>query len=43
LGEHVTSIFRVEEEALQETSMKACDMQRFSATFLLGLLFGPED
>jgi hypothetical protein len=38
--EHVASIFRFEEQAKQETSMKQA---KFRAGFLLRLLFNPED
>jgi hypothetical protein len=42
LEEHIASIFRVEEYAEQETSVKAGGEQS-SAGFLLGLFFDPED
>jgi hypothetical protein len=46
--ENVASIFRVEEEAEQETSVKAGGTQSpvchlLHASFLLGLFFDPED
>jgi hypothetical protein len=41
LEEHVTSIFRVEEYAKQETSMKA-GVKQSRVGFLLVLFFDPE-
>jgi hypothetical protein len=43
--EHIASIFRVEELAEQETSVKAGGKQnpRLHAGFLLGLFFDPRD
>jgi hypothetical protein len=41
LEEYIFSIFRVEEEAEQETSVKSGGKQ--SSGFLLGLCFDPED
>jgi hypothetical protein len=42
LEEHIISIFRVEEQPVEETRVKAGAKQS-SAGILLGLLLGPED
>jgi hypothetical protein len=41
--EHVVSIFRFEELTEQETNVKASCRQSFSAVFLYGVFFYPED
>jgi hypothetical protein len=42
LEEHIATIFRIEEQAEQETS-RALFATSFHASFMLGLFFDPED